>query len=85
MSHSLKKTTIKSGKNSVGATVRRLRRSQRVPVSQQDLAGRLAALGVSLDRSAVARIESGDRYVLDYEAVALAKALRIPIEALFPR
>lgn len=57
--------------------------SQPTAVSQQDLAGRLAALGISVDRSAVTRIESAERYVLDYEAEALAKALRVPIERLF--
>lgn len=46
-------------------------------VTQEDLAGRLAALGVHLDRSAIARIETGDRYVLDFELVALAKALKV--------
>lgn len=57
--------------------------SQRVAVSQQDLAGRLAALGVSLDRTAIARIEKGERYVLDYEAAAIAKAFRVAISRLF--
>ncbi len=52
-------------------------------MSQEDLAGRLAALGISMDRSAIARIEQGQRYVMDYEAVALAKAFRIKIADLF--
>jgi len=65
--------------------VRELRHSQRTTVSQHDLAGRLSAHGVSVDRTAVARIESGERYVLDYEVLAIAKAFRVPIERLFSK
>jgi len=79
----LKKTRTKTGKNMIGKAVKRLRLSQRVPVSQQDLAGRMAAQGISVDRSAIARIEKERRYVLDYEAAAIAKAFKIPIERLF--
>ena len=52
-------------------------------VTQDDLAGRLSARGVSLDRSAVSRIESRERYVMDYEALAIAAALKVSIEWLF--
>lgn len=38
-----------------------------------------------LDRSALGRIERHDRYVLDYELVALAKSLRVKPEELLPR
>ena len=79
----MKKTTFRPAKNIIGPAVRRIRLLQPTAVSQQDLAGRLAALGISVDRSAVTRIESSERYVLDYEAEALAKALRVPIERLF--
>jgi HTH-type transcriptional regulator, cell division transcriptional repressor len=65
--------------------VRELRLTQRTVVSQQDLAGRLAARGISIERSAIARIESGERYVLDYEALAIAKAFHVPIEQLFSK
>jgi len=39
------------------------------------LSGRLAKLGIQLDRAAIAKIENGQRYVLDYEVRALARAL----------
>lgn len=84
-SHTLKRTPNKPNKNVIGAIVRQLRLSQVPPVSQDDLAGRLAALGVTVDRTAIVRIEKGDRYVLDYEALAIARALRMPIERLFKR
>ena len=81
----MKKTTVKPHRNIVGLAVRRLRLAQKVPVSQQDLAGRLAAQGIQLDQPAIARIERGERYVLDYEAAAIARAFRAPIEQLFPK
>lgn len=63
-------------KNVVGERVRVARLALTPEVTQQDLAGRLAGVGVTLDRSALARIEQGDRYVLDFELVALARALK---------
>ena len=65
--------------------MRRLRESQKVPVSQHDLAGRLAAKGIQLDQSAIARIERGERYVLDYEAAAIARVFRVSMDELFGR
>jgi transcriptional regulator with XRE-family HTH domain len=53
------------------------------PVTQEDLAGRIAARGVDLDRSAISRIESGSRYVMDYEAQAIARALKVSVGWLF--
>lgn len=63
--------------------MRKIRLAQKIPVTQQDLAGRLAAQGITVDRTAIARIERCQRYVLDYEAAAIAKALRVPIGDLF--
>jgi DNA-binding XRE family transcriptional regulator len=54
-------------------------------VTQEDLSARLAVLGVGIVRTGIAKIENGERYVLDYEARAFAKALRVPIEQLYER
>jgi HTH-type transcriptional regulator, cell division transcriptional repressor len=67
----------------VGTQVRKARLRAEPPMSQEDLAGRAAAQGVTLDRSAISRIEAGERYVMDYEAAALAKALKLSLESLF--
>lgn len=67
----------------VGKQVRKARLRISPPMSQEDLAGKLAAQGVTLDRTAISRIEAGERYVMDYEAAALAKALKLQIETLF--
>lgn len=72
-------------KNLIGPTIKKLRLSAKPAVSQQDLAGRLAARGIQIDRSAIARIESGDRFVRDFEVMAIASALRVSLLKLFGR
>ncbi len=75
----MKKTANLEGRNLIGARLRQIRLKRRPEVTLEDLAGRLAARGVSLDRSAIGRIENGNRYVLDYELKALASALHVSI------
>lgn len=72
-------------KNAIGPTIRKLRYAARVPISQESLVAKLQIRGVLLDRSALARIESRERLVRDIEIIALASALRVPIERLFGR
>jgi len=79
----MKKTSQAAQRNLVGPRVRAARLKAQPPVSQDDLAGRLAARGVALDQTAISRIESQTRYVMDYEAAALAKCLKIPVSWLY--
>lgn len=51
-------------------------------LTQDALSGRLARLGIQIDRAAIAKIESNSRYVLDYELRALAIALNVEVEWL---
>ena len=78
------KKTIKAAKrNVIGARVRQARLKSSPAVSQDDLAGRLATQGIVMDRSAVSRIESQARYAMDYEAAAIARALKVSVAWLF--
>ena len=79
----MKKTVNIHGRNLIGPKLRRFRLAKNPEVTLEDLAGRLAARGVHLDRSAIGRIENQNRYVLDYELKAIADALRISITDLF--
>lgn len=47
------------------------------------LTARLQVLGVSIDRSAVAKIETGRRPVSDIEIVAISQVLGVDIPWLF--
>jgi transcriptional regulator with XRE-family HTH domain len=79
----VKKTATIKSRNLVGGRLRRIRLARKPAVTLEDMAGRLAARGVSLDRSAIGRIENGKRYVLDYELAALAVALGVSVADFF--
>lgn len=66
----------RTDRNSIGKTVKRLRRQQNL--TQEDLAGRAATVGWVISRDAVKRIERGEREVTDIELRLLAAALRVP-------
>lgn len=46
-------------------------------ISQRELADRLQLIGLDIDKNAVQRIESGQRFVTDIELIALSKACPI--------
>lgn len=79
----VKKTHQLRNRNVVGRRVREIRLKSKPTVSQQDLSGRLAKRGIQIDQTAISRIESQTRYVMDYEAAAIAKALKVPVSRLF--
>ena len=66
-------------RNIIGRLIREARLKSKPPVSQADLAGRLAAKGIVLDQTAIPRIERQDRYLMDYEVAAIAKCLKVSV------
>jgi len=73
-------------RNMVGKEILALRLTQPGRMSQKKLAWLLEDYhGVKMNRSAIAKIEAGTRCVLDYELAAIAAALRVSVEKLFPR
>lgn len=69
-------------KNITGRRIAEARGSCKPPLTQDSLSGKLARIGVQLDRAAVAKIEGGHRYVLDYELKALAQVLSVDVDWL---
>lgn len=64
------------GRNNIcGTAVARARKA--LGISQRELADRLQLGGLDIDKNAVQRIESGQRFVTDIEIVHLAKALNL--------
>ncbi|MGA2557274.1 MAG: helix-turn-helix transcriptional regulator [Verrucomicrobiota bacterium] len=63
------------GQNIVGNRVKEAR--GKAQLTQDELSQKLAKLGVSIDRAGIAKIETGIRGVLDFELIALAKALGV--------
>lgn len=48
-------------------------------LTQEEVSQKLTKSGVSIDRAGIAKIETGIRGVLDFELVAIAKALNVRV------
>ena len=48
-------------------------------LTQFDLAARLQTEGVNIERDSISKIESGIRFVADYEVVVLSKVLKVSV------
>jgi transcriptional regulator with XRE-family HTH domain len=70
-------------RNIVGPRVRKARKIAKPQITQLDLVARLQSLGLSIDQSALSKIENGQRPVTDIEVAALAKALKVSVSWLF--
>ena len=69
--------------NIAGIRVTELRKG--LKISQRELADRLAVIGLNIDKNAVQRIESGQRFITDIELVYLAKIFNVTVEDLLRR
>jgi len=69
-------------KNIVGRRVAEARATFEQALTQDALSGKLARLGIQLDRAAIAKIENNHRHVLDYELKALADVLGVEVNWL---
>ena len=59
----MKKTHGSKRRNVTGKRIRHARLAAKPAVSQEDLSGRLAVLGVILDQGAISRVEREERYL----------------------
>ncbi|MFH0942367.1 MAG: helix-turn-helix transcriptional regulator [Chloroflexota bacterium] len=73
--------SIVTRKNIVGIRIRAAR--QAAKYSQEKLAAEMQLLGIKIDRTAIAKLESGRRPASDIEIIAIAKILNISIPDLF--
>ena len=62
-------------KNISGKRIKEARK--RLKLSQDDLAAKLQVSGVIIERNSISRIESGVRFVADYELLILSKVLNV--------
>ena len=68
------------GKNNLcGEKIYILRKKYKPKMSHRILADKMQLLGIDLDKNAIQRIESGQRFVTDIELVALAKVFNVSI------
>ena len=67
-------------KNISGDRIHQSRTAQRI--SKQDLAARMQVKGVIIEREAISKIETGDRFVADYELMVFAEVLGVSMDWL---
>ena len=72
---------VSGKKNAIGTTVATMRKN--LHISQRELADRLNAIGLMIDKNAVQRIESGQRFVTDIELPKIAKVFNVKITDLY--
>ena len=78
------KNKTENGRNNIcGTKIYELRKSHVPKMSQRILADKLQLLGIDVDKNAIQRIESGQRFITDIELVALASVFNITINDLF--
>lgn len=68
--------------NLCGKKIQLLRKQMTPKVSQRALADKLQLAGIDLDKNAIQRIESGQRFVTDIELRAFAKIFRVTTDFL---
>ncbi len=66
--------------NNCGKQVKKARTM--LGINQSELAARLQVANVDIEQKAISRIEKGERFVADYELLALSKVLNVSIEKL---
>ncbi len=68
--------------NLCGEKIQLLRKQMTPKVSQRALADKLQLAGIDLDKNAIQRIESGQRFVTDIELRAFAKIFQVTTDCL---
>ena len=72
------KARTADGRNKItGIKMKELRKA--LKISQRELSDRLQVVGLDIDKNAVQRIESGQRFVTDIEILAIAKCFNVTI------
>ena len=72
------KARTEDGRNNIsGLRVKELRKA--LQISQRELSDRLQVVGLDIDKNAIQRIESGQRFVTDIEILAIAKCFNVTI------
>lgn len=77
------KNKAKSGRNNIcGEKIYILRKNNIPKMSQRILAEKLQLNGIDVDKNAIQRIESGERFVTDIELKILAQIFKISCDEL---
>ena len=75
-----KNRALNGSNNICGERISMLR--GKMGLSQREVADRLQIMGIDVDKNAVQRIESGERFVTDIELKALSALFNVSMEEL---
>ena len=77
------KNKSENGKNNIcGEKIYKLRKEQSPKMSQRMLAEKLQLFGIDVDKNAIQRIETGERFVTDIELLKLAEIFGVSCDEL---
>ena len=77
------KNKSSDGRNNIsGQNIKRLRKTMPKPNSQRAVASGVQLLGLDLDKNAIQRIESGERFVTDLELKVFANYFGVSTDDL---
>lgn len=79
----MKNYNYKGRRNLVGQNVRAARKQLSPPLTQEQLAAEMEKRGCAVDRFIIMHIESGKRFVADYEVKVLAEILGMSLEEIY--
>ncbi len=80
------KNKTQNGRNNIcGTVIYQLRKQQNPKMSQRILAEKLQLFGIDVDKNAIQRIESGQRFVTDIELVKIAEIFSVSCDFLLAR
>ena len=69
--------------NICGLRIQQLRLQSEPALSQRALADKMQIVGVDVDKNAIQRIESGQRFITDIELIAFAKVFGVSVDSLY--
>ena len=76
------KNKASNGNNIAGKKLAQLRKASPVKMSQRILAEQMQLFGVDLDKNAIQRIESGQRFITDIELLAFSRVFQVSCDEL---
>ena len=80
------KNKAENGRNNIcGRKIYELRKQKIPKMSQRILADKMQVDGIDIDKNAIQRIESGERFVTDIELKVLAKVFCVSVDYLLER
>lgn len=68
--------------NIAGVNIKIIRQSMAKKMSQKQLADQMQLAGIDINKNAIQRIESGERFITDIELLTFSKVLNVSLEQL---